>query len=362
MPIALSTRTRDVGVAVLVAAAVVGGALYQGRYGDRPGMPDGWSWLLLVGTPAMLLCRRRFPVAVAAATLIATGVYYATAAIDGPLVLPFVVALYTAAAHGRTTQAAALAVLAIGGVALGEFAGDRRHIDDAAVLMLAGWLVASIALGRARRTHLAYLHEAEQRAATEERLRIARELHDVLGHNLSLINVQAGAALHRIDADPGQARGALDAIKTASRDTLREFRATLGVLRQVDARRPGLDQLDTLIEQARAGGLSVVTEVDGERRPLAPETDLTAYRLVQEALTNVRRHADARTATVRIRYAPRELRVEVADDGRGGAVEPGNGIRGMSERVRALGGDLSAGGQAGGGFRVVARLPQGAGT
>ncbi|MEU6643158.1 sensor histidine kinase [Saccharomonospora sp. NPDC046836] len=359
MSIGLSSRARDAGLVLGVGVVVVAGTAVQP---GAAGLSSVWSWVLVVGACAALAVRRRYPVTVAATTLLSCVLAYGVVGADGPILLTFVVALYAVAARGRTVVAAALLLLALGAVVLGETASPQRHIDDPGLLMLTGWLVASIGLGRARHTQLAYAREAEQRAATEERLRIARELHDALGHNLSLINVQAAAALHRLDQNPEQAGTALGAIKQASKESLRELRSTLGVLREVDAQLPGLAHLDTLVEQARAGGLAVVTEVAGERRELAPETDLTAYRLVQEALTNVRRHAGARRATVRIRYKPKELRVEVIDDGKGGQAEAGYGIAGMSERVRALGGDFTTHSQAGGGFRVSARLPQGVGA
>ncbi|PXY31061.1 sensor histidine kinase [Prauserella muralis] len=364
LSVGLSTRVRDVLLALSVAVGVAGVTLLQARLGDTPGSFSVWSWALLLGVPATLVVRRRFPAAVAVATLAGSALYYTLVGPDGPIVVAFVVALYSLAAIRPLAVAVVIGAVALAATAYGEAISPRPHLDTPGLLLLGGWIVASVALGRARRAHVAYLREAEERAATEERLRIARELHDVLGHNLSLINVQASAALHRLDADPGQAGRALTVVKEASRDTLRELRGTLGVLRRDEAARPpGLAHLDRLIEQARATGLTVVTEVDGEPPRLAPDTDLAAYRLVQEALTNVRKHAGASTATVRIRYTRRELRVEVTDDGAGGGPMPaGNGIKGMSERVRALGGDLSAGSSADGGFRVSARLPQGAAT
>nr|WP_225953455.1 sensor histidine kinase [Kibdelosporangium phytohabitans] len=225
--------------------------------------------------------------------------------------------------------------------------------------MLVGWLVAVIALGAVSHGRRALVAEAEKRATSEERLRIARELHDVLAHNISLINVQASAALHRT----GQETDALTAIKQASKDALRELRATLGVLRQVDeqapTRPPGLGQLSDLVERTRATGLAVT--VDGEPRALPAEVDLAAYRIIQEALTNVTRHASARAVTVRIQYDDKDMRVRIDDDGHGapgGGFDEGNGIRGMTERARSVGGELTVRGGATG-TRVSARLPIG---
>jgi signal transduction histidine kinase len=208
--------------------------------------------------------------------------------------------------------------------------------------------------------------EQQRRQASEERLRIARELHDVLGHHLSLINVQAGVGLHLMDSRPEQAREALTAIKTASAEALREVRAVLGVLRPEEeaaprAPAPGLDRLADLTAEA---GLPVAVRVRGTARPLPAEVDRAAYRIVQEALTNVRRHAgSAVTATVTIGYGNGDVTVRVDDNGQGAdgadATEPppGGGIAGMRARAVALGGDLTAEPRAEGGFRVEARLP-----
>jgi signal transduction histidine kinase len=204
--------------------------------------------------------------------------------------------------------------------------------------------------------------EQQRRQASEERLRIARELHDVLGHHLSLINVQAGVGLHLMDSRPEQAREALTAIKSASAEALREVRSVLGVLRPEEeaaprAPAPSLARLDDLTADA---GLPVRTVVDGTPRPLPAEVDRAAYRIVQEALTNVRRHAGpAAAAVVTIGYAEGEVTVRVTDDGAGSAapLDGGNGIPGMRARAEALGGTLTAAPVPGGGFAVRAVLP-----
>jgi signal transduction histidine kinase len=213
----------------------------------------------------------------------------------------------------------------------------------------------------------------ERRRVSEDRLRMARDLHDVIGHNISLINVQATMGLDLIDSEPAQARAALAAIKTVSKDALGELRAMLTALRQdeMDAPRepaPGLDRLDELVDLTRAAGLPVVIEVSGHRVALPAAVDLTAYRIIQESLTNAARHAPGAPVTIRITYQPQAVLVEVLDDGhamtRIGAAgghtfsgEPGSGITGMRERAAALGGRLDAGMRPGGGFRVAARLP-----
>jgi signal transduction histidine kinase len=242
------------------------------------------------------------------------------------------------------------------------------------------WALTEVAMAGRQRRLAAERTRAEEarRRAGEERMRIARELHDVLAHNISLINVQAGVALHLMDEQPGQSRTALQAIKQASNDALGELRSVLDILRQGDEAEPrspasGLAQLDSLVAGAEATGLEVRTRVEGAPRPLPAGTDLAAFRIVQESLTNVTRHAGpAASATVLVRYGREGLTVQVDDNGKGvasasgrQATDPdrqdrrlgGNGIRGMRERVAALGGELAAGPRPGGGFRVLARLP-----
>ena len=211
--------------------------------------------------------------------------------------------------------------------------------------------------------------EAAQRRAMEERLRIARELHDSLTHSISVIQVQAGVAVHLARKRGEDVPPALLAIQEAGADAVRELRATLGVLRSdEDGDGSGLSQLDSLVARARAAGLPVAVTVTGAKRPLPPEADQAAYRIVQEALTNVSRHAgvagggDQVSASVHLRYTPEALSIQVDDDGKGAVTgtrpsSPGLGLAGMRERVSALGGRLQAGPQDGGGFRVCAELP-----
>ena len=203
--------------------------------------------------------------------------------------------------------------------------------------------------------------EAARRMAMEERLRIARELHDSLTHSISVIQVQAGVAVHLARKRGEDVPPALAAIQEAGADAARELRATLGVLRsEEDGDGSGLGQLDSLVARARAAGLPVTVTVTGQRRPLPPGADQAAYRIVQEALTNVSRHAGPARASVHLHYTPEALTVQVDDDGAGvgaGPAGPGLGLAGMRERVSALGGRLQAGPQDGGGFRVRAELP-----
>jgi len=203
---------------------------------------------------------------------------------------------------------------------------------------------------------------AERRRADEERLRIARELHDVLAHSISVINVQAGVGLALLDSDPEQARTALTTIKAKSKEALGEVRQVLDTLRAPGAAprtpAPGLDRLPELVEQAASAGLTVT--VEGEPPRLSPGADLAAFRIVQEALTNVVRHSGSREARVHIEHGEGRLRLTVDDDGPATGADAGgtgNGLAGMRERAAALGGTIEAGTRPDGGFRVLAVLP-----
>ncbi len=216
--------------------------------------------------------------------------------------------------------------------------------------------------------------EAARRVA-EERLRIARDLHDTVAHSMATITVQAGSALHLLDGGDTNLRRALTAIRATSKEALAEMRATLGQLRTSEAADPqtlagGLDRLPTLREAVAAAGAPVTVEVEGERRPLPPAVDQVAYRILQESLTNVLRHAgQAATAAVSLRYGPDALEIQVIDDGgrdgEAAASAPsaggGHGLTGMAERAAMVGGQVTAGPRSEGGFEVVARLPLPAG-
>ena len=251
--------------------------------------------------------------------------------------------------------------------------GNESRPGLAGTFGLLAWLLVLLALGevaragRARAAETARTREEEaRRRASEERLRIARELHDVLAHNISLINVQAGVALHLMDEQPEQARTALSAIKQASKDALGELRSVLEVLRrsgEAEPRtpQPGLAELDDLISRAGTAGLEVTVDVTGVRRPLPAEVDLAAFRIVQEAVTNFARHAGQATAAVRVAYGEHDVTLQIDDDGRSGTPSAiagsGSGIAGMRERTAALGGRLEVGPRPDGGFRVRAELP-----
>jgi len=371
-------RPTDVAVVVLVGVIQLGLTTLAGRGQPEREPLDLLAYLLLAVGPVALLWRRRSPALVLGVVMAACVVYFALGYPYGPAWLSLVVAIWTAVPAGARRAAWATALLGLAAYfALAVLLG---RVDPATVPEIAahlGWLllvlvVAEVAMAGRQRRLAAERTRAEEarRRAGEERMRIARELHDVLAHNISLINVQAGVALHLMDEQPGQSRSALAAIKQASNDALGELRSVLDVLRQGDEAPPrapasGLAQLDSLVAGAEATGLNVRARVEGTPRPLPAGTDLAAFRIVQESLTNVTRHAGPATTTVLLAYGEKDLTIQVDDDGRGVEppsvagipLRPGRGLAGMRERVAALGGELTTGPRPGGGFRVQARLP-----
>ena len=334
---------------------------------------DALGLLLLAAGPVSLIVRRRYPVAVLAFVLATTLGYLLADYPRGPIFFALIVAFVTAVMAGyRTAATVSLAVGFLSFLWLPYLLDIEQAPTWAHALGLGAWLLvllglAEVARGRREQAiESARAHdEEERRRASEERLRIARELHDVLAHNISLINVQAGVALHLIDERPEQARTALTAIKQASNEALSELRSVLDVLRRGYEDVPlsptsGMARIDSLVSRTKAAGVSVSMSIEGTPRPLPSEVDLAAFRIVQEALTNVTRHAGGASATVRVSYEQSDLILQIDDDGRGAAAPPsggGRGISGMAERAAALGGELQAGPRAEGGFRVVARLP-----
>jgi len=233
------------------------------------------------------------------------------------------------------------------------------------VLFTVGLSIGAWAIGEAARSRRASIETEARRAVSEEQARIARELHDVIAHSVSVIVVQAAAANDVFERRPEQARAALRAIEHSARDALGELRRLLGAVRPGDddtRPAPGLDRVDELAAPLRAGGLQVVVRREGPAASLPAGVDLSAYRIVQEALTNTLRHAQATRAEVTLTYGTDAVEVEVRDDGRGADAEGpwsggGNGLVGMRERTALLGGTLEAGPLPGRGYRVHARLP-----
>jgi signal transduction histidine kinase len=373
--IAFLARQAWLGLAVLLAVVVeLGLAL-------NPGAPSTVDVVCgLVATLPLALARRYpFPVLVAVVGALAVGVSVGERTHDGLAVLALFPATYAVGRHAVGRLAWAGLVVSVGGSALALALGPDSVVSDYPIVLtlfgLAPWAAGRAVRVRhrqaARLRDLTAELEREQEARTRaaaagERVRIARELHDVISHSVSLIAVQAGAAGRVIDAQPAAAREALGTIERTARDTLGELRRLLGILREHDggaelASPPGLARLDELVEQARTAGLPVDLRVAGAKRPLSPGVDLTAYRIVQEALTNARKHAGNARAAVRIRYAAHEIEIEIVDDGRGTVARNGEGsglgLVGMRERVALYDGRLEAGARDTGGYRVHAVLP-----
>lgn len=241
------------------------------------------------------------------------------------------------------------------------------HADEFLLMTVLLAAVVTYMAGNAVRTRSAHAEamreQATAQAVAAERLRIARELHDMVAHSIGIIAIQAGVGGRVIDTQPAEARNALDAIEATSRDTLSGLRRMLTALRRDDpgaaplGPAPGLGDLGRLAEATRDAGIAVDLRTAGEPRPLPPDVDLSAYRIVQEAVTNVVRHAGTDRCRVTIGYGDGELAVEIEDDGHGGVVGAGYGLAGMRERVALLRGEFAAGPRPGGGFRVAARFP-----
>ncbi|MFF5982238.1 sensor histidine kinase [Streptomyces olindensis] len=361
----------------VVTAFVLGGSNFaaHSQQGERADL-DPFARVLLLVAGALLLWRKRYPVAVVFGTAGVVLVYLGAGYPYGPVLLTVALACFSAIVAGHRWAAwGAMGTLWAGHVLVGHwlYAWLPPSGDSAAPwgeeIVVATWVVAIAAVSelfRVRREQWARERaeraEAARRRADEERLRIARELHDVLAHSISVINVQAGVGLALLDTDPEQARTALTTIKDKSKEALGEVRQVLDTLRAPGAAprapAPGLDRLPELVEQAASAGLTV--DVEGEPPRLAPGTDLAAFRIVQEALTNVVRHSGSRHARVHLAHDTGALRLRVDDDGPATGTDAGgsgNGLAGMRERAAALGGTIEAGPRPDGGFRVLAVLP-----
>jgi signal transduction histidine kinase len=372
-------------VVLAVAAAVI---LTWGSYGEghpqqesdqvlfhgHPA-PQPTAALALVAVACLVLAgRRRYPVAVLAVSTAAVTAYSLLGYVNGAAVLAPVIALYAVATQRGARQAIAAGLVTVGALMAATAAGNPfGQITGGGFWLIPGMGAAVVFGGIAlanRRAYVASIHaraeQDAQRRIDEERLRIARELHDVVSHTMATINVQAGVAAHVLPTQPEVAAEAVAAIKTASKEGLGELRAILNLLRQADDSdpvqpAPGTAQLGALIAGARQAGLPTTFTVTGTPVPLPVAVDLAAYRIVQESLTNAIRHAGPATAAVSLGYRPGELLVEVADTGRGpqaaASASAGLGLAGMSERATAVGGIMAAGPVQQGGFRVSARLP-----
>ena len=383
----LPPRSLDAGLALAVAAALVL-TISIAEEPDATRSPDVLAYLLGVGVAALLLLRRRWPLGVLVGSVGLLSIYYG---LDYPAFsssIALAVPAYSAAVAGRAGRAALLlgAFVVVGGTVARLDEGESlTEVLRQSLIIDAALLAAVLLLGEAVRSRRAWAEEVRARLARaeedrereaerrvqQERLRIAREMHDVLAHTLAGINVQAGVAADVIDEEPERARASLREIRRQTRDAIAELRATIGVLREGGSQAPrapapGLAELGGLVETAAGAGLQVEVSVAGAARPLPGAVDLAAYRIVQESLTNVVRHAHASHATVSLRYDPQAVVLEVRDDGSGDAngasADPdGHGLVGMRERALAVGGTLQAGATPAGGFRVRATLPTGEG-
>lgn len=363
----------DSFLAVTTGVLAVIGSQWGGAAGRHPFDPTGYA--LVAAAVGPIVVRRTWPGWTLAFTVVATSVYLGLNYPYGPIFFAPGIALYTVAAAWpwrRSVPAGAAAIVAIG---LAQLLGTAPAQVPAGIVHLASyqaWLLglpfaAGLVMRVWRESGRRDREEAGRRLAYEERLQVAREVHDVVGHGLAVINMQAGVALHVLERHPEQAAEALKAIKQTSKDALEDLRATLALFRQPDsangARRPapGLDQLDSLVATMADSGLSVEVQVTGGRVKLPAAVDLAAYRILQESLTNVLRHAGSASATVRVDYRTDQVGLEVRDRGRGRGArdvrDGGHGIVGMRERATAIGGSLDAGPRADVGFQVRAVLP-----
>ena len=384
----LRSPYRDAVVAVVLTVILVYGSYGEGhphgvadrvQFRGHP-VPHPTAALLLVAVACLVLAgRRRWPVAVLAISVAAVTAYTLLGYVNGAALIAPVIALYAVVTRLSALRAVAAGLVTVGVLMAASAARNPFGYISAGGYYLIPLMGVAVVFGGIavvnRRAYAASIRDrAEQdarRRLDEERLRIARELHDVVAHTMATINVQAGVAVHVLPTRPEAAAEALQTIKTASKEGLRELRAILNVLRQADDAdptqpAPGTAQLDALIEGARRAGLDTTFTVTGEPVPLPAAVDLAAYRIVQESLTNAIRHAGPAAAAVSLTYLHDELRIEVTDTGRGPVVgaaagaaggEAGHGLAGMRERAAAVGGIVETGPGPRGGFRVAARLP-----
>jgi signal transduction histidine kinase len=376
---------RDIVYALIMTAVTVGGAYGEAHpeqvsdqlpAGSAASHTPAAAFALVAVASLVLAVRYRWPRVVLATSAGAVTVYSLLGYVNGAAVLAPVVALYTLCTKLPARRALAWGVL-VTAVLMGATAANNPFgPTGAGFWLLPGLTTAATLGGIAVASRRAYVASIEARADAdarrridEERLRIARDLHDVVAHTMATINVQAGAAAHVLRDRPDVAAEALATIKSVSKDGLRELRAILDVLRQADEAdptrpAPGIGQVQGLVDGAVRAGLKTTLTMTGRPRPLPAAVDLAAYRIVQESLTNTIRHAGPATAEVVLTYADGELLIDVTDTGLGGPADAaagggGHGLIGMRERASTVGGSLQAGPRPEGGYRVSARLPAG---
>ncbi|SEM23765.1 sensor histidine kinase [Streptacidiphilus jiangxiensis] len=346
---------------------------------------------LLVYAPLAL--RRRYPILVLVCTVAATVGYMFVGPVRGPILAGSGLAIYTVSSVVERRLALAIGGVAVLSVGIASMALSPEKWDKSVNGIAFAWTAMTVAVGesvRSRRAFVAAIEERARRAehtreeearrrVAEERLRIARELHDIVGHHIALINIQAGVASTVLETQPDTARQALAQVREAGRAALSELGATVAVLRQTGEPEgaasprepaPGLAQLPQLLASFERAGLTVECRTEGEPVTVPAAIDLTAYRVLQESLTNVGKHAAASSATVLLAYRPGRLHIEVDDEGQAAAPSSrkgaesagGYGLIGMRERAASVGGSFSAGPRPGGGFQVTVDLPTGAAT
>jgi signal transduction histidine kinase len=375
----VSTYGLDALVVLAAVWSAIGTALREDA--DRAtGMPRWFETVAVAGLVLLLVLRRRWPFAAPAAMwLVSTALSF----VDGRVVPSqgglFVAGLGAAALLGnlrRGVRARVGLVVVVAGAAtivLHDPSHDPGDLVFTPLLFGIGWLVGYALRERTEQSEAAQeratraereRESAARVAVAEERARIARELHDVVAHAVSVMVLQVGAVRHRMPETEKENREALTNVEQAGRSALVEMRRLLGAMRRDDEQaelvpHPGVADLDRLVNDVRAAGLAVTLQIHGEPVELAPALELSAYRVVQEALTNILKHAHARRADVEVHYGAGDLRVEVRDDGRGpaGGDGLGHGLVGIAERVKIYGGDMATGSAPGGGFRVCARFP-----
>jgi signal transduction histidine kinase len=374
-----SSLVFDIGLAVTMALITLAGSQGEGHPSQQFDKPAAGhhipavtpaASLLILSSALVLTWRRRRPLLVLGVSLAGTLAFTCLGYVNGAAILNPILALYAVALTSSTRRAIAISLLTMVALMAASAGFDPLGATGGGFVVIPGEVAAALFLGLWVSSRHAYTRregeEQARRAVDAERLRIARELHDVVAHTMATINVQAGVAGHVIDQQPEQAARALEAIKLASKEGLRELRGILNVLRQADeqdptAPAPRLAELTAMIGGVTGAGLPTTVTIHGEPRPLSPTVDLAAYRIVQESLTNALRYAGPATATVTLSYDHDHLDLEVVDDGRTGRTgapeAAGHGLAGMRERATAAGGTMQAGPRPDGGFRVHARLP-----
>ncbi len=355
---------------VLIALALFVWAVLEALFADADA-PLGLRLAWAIGFSLPMAWRRRWPVQMVAIVCVVTLWRAAAGYIpeEGAMPMPSVlIGAFSAALYANPRWISAFGIVfPIIAIAGGLPHEDTKAVDYAilsfivSVAWIGGWMVRR----RAEQLELARAEgpELAREAVNAERARMARELHDVVAHSVSIISVQAGAADQQLERDPERAREHLAAVRGSAHEALTELRRLVGLLREDDASyvpAPGLSRLEDLVDQSRASGVAVEVRTAGTARTLPAGLDLTAYRIIQESLTNVRRHAAGSDATVHVNYGARELTITVAN-GAGSDIESGDGrgLIGMRERVRLYDGTLEAGPTADGGYGVRAQLPYG---